>query len=761
MSSAARSTVGCSTVGSTNRDARVGLGVPRGPTRVASALVARSLVAALLVALLLPGAGCAGDPPSPFAVGAGGAGGLGGGSGAEGGSSEPDPTLGGPCTVDEQCDDGFDCTFDACDQEILRCRFLPDDSQCQNGIYCDGLEICDNKLGCRLGEPVTCSDGNPCTINTCDEATGDCLSVPRDVDQDGDPDEHCGGGDCDDLDPKVSSTQDEVCDNLLDDDCDGTVDEAACVSPANDTCLDPLLLMQPGTYPMSTAGAGLDYASSCGVDNTVAARDVVAALEVPGGQLHDIQLTVIAGLGDVATSLLGQCDQPASEIACSNGFDHPAGGRVAKARGRSQGDLASALLLPAYVFADASTTVTFRYELLPASLRPDNQTCGTALPLAPSTPTVASVVDATQNLSTACDAQTGDLVYAFTLAEPQDVELFGVSSDGDGLPVLSLRNASCALPEDEITCAQATVASSSAYLYRHSLPAGDYFVGVAATAPTDVIVSLELSPPTPAPADETCSGSPAIPINQTIDALLAPHQDDIDTGCLAGGADAAFALDLAVPSDVLLLARYSAGDVAAVALAEPGCTATDVLVCAADGTQSPERARKRNVAPGSYRVVVESQQNQPMLLTALVRPAVPPTLVPFANACGDVLTIPQAGGFFQGNTANAQADFDAGCDQGGQPIGGAPDQLLKLTLTAEKRVVLDMQGSAYATLLDVREGPACPGMEMPFACAAGFYPERSFLDLTLPAATYFIQIDGYAGQSGPWFLDVHVVDPTP
>ena len=70
-----------------------------------------------------------------------------------------------------------------------------------------------------------------------------------------------------------------------------------------------------------------------------------------------------------------------------------------------------------------------------------------------------------------------------------------------------------------------------------------------------------------------------------------------------------------------------------------------------------------------------------------------------------------------------------------------------------------MQGSAYTTILDVREGPSCPGNEMPKACAAGYYQQRSFLDLNLAAGTYFVQVDGYGGKSGPWFLDVFVVDP--
>jgi hypothetical protein len=142
-----------------------------------------------------------------------------------------------------------------------------------------------------------------------------------------------------------------------------------------------------------------------------------------------------------------------------------------------------------------------------------------------------------------------------------------------------------------------------------------------------------------------------------------------------------------------------------------------------------------------------------------VRPAVAPQLIPFADACADAYAIPPEGGLFQGNTANATGDFNAGCDQGGVPQGGAPDQLLKLTLTAPKRVVMDMSGSKFTTVLDVRQGPDCPGSEVPVACAVGYPPGRSYLDLQLGAGTYYLQVDGLALDAGSWVLDVRVVDP--
>ncbi len=697
--------------------------------------------------------------PSPFIAASGGAGGSGGADGGVGaGMPAVDPTLGGPCTVDSQCDDAVACTFDACDAMLSRCRFIPDDSSCQNAVVCDGQEVCSNKNGCVAGAPKTCSDGSPCTIDTCDAATGGCLSEPRDADGDGDPDIHCAGGDCDDEDPLVSSKQGEVCMNGADDDCDGVVDEPDCGKPTNDDCFAPLALAKPGSYAMSTVAAKLDYGSSCVLVNPAAARDVVAAVSIPSGPV-DVTLTARTDSPDVTVTLSGTCAQPGSEVACSAGFPHATSGRVAKLRAHGVGGVTPSVM-PVYVATDSPTAITLRYELGPATSAPANETCGTSALLLDGVPQKAPLVGIVKDLVSGCASATGELVYRFELSEPRDVDLFASSIDGDGRPALSLRTEGCALATDELTCNVAPNAGESAHVFRHALAPGVYFVAVAATAPTDALLTLSTSPPTALPIDETCLDSPALVPGVTREVALALHQDDVDTGCLTGGVDAAYALELAAPSDVLVVGRYANADAAAVVLALPGCTAAEEVACAV-GNISPTRARAHALAAGSYRVVAESVTAQPMALTAFVRPAAPPKLVPFADACADALTIGPLGGFFQGNTSNAKADFDSGCDQGKQPKGSAPDQLLRLVLTSPKRVVFDMQGSGYPTLLAVRKGPACPGMELAKACAVGYYPDRSFLDLTLDAGTYFVQIDGFSGQYGPWFLDVFLADLPP
>ena len=85
--------------------------------------------------------------------------------------------------------------------------------------------------------------------------------------------------------------------------------------------------------------------------------------------------------------------------------------------------------------------------------------------------------------------------------------------------------------------------------------------------------------------------------------------------------------------------------------------------------------------------------------------------------------------------------------------------MLKLVLASKKRVVFDMQGSGFRTLLNIRRGPDCPGEEMTQSCTVGYYSLRSYLDLQLEAGTYYVQVDGFYGESGPWFLDVYTADP--
>jgi len=52
-----------------------------------------------------------------------------------------------------------------------------DATSCNNGFFCDGVEICDASGNCALG-PAACNDNNPCTNDSCTENTDTCSFTP-------------------------------------------------------------------------------------------------------------------------------------------------------------------------------------------------------------------------------------------------------------------------------------------------------------------------------------------------------------------------------------------------------------------------------------------------------------------------------------------------------------------------------------------------------------------------------------------------------
>ncbi len=657
-----------------------------------------------------------------------------------------DPTLGGPCSEDAQCNDRIACTYDRCDLSVGRCRSTPDDTQCDDGTYCNGAERCLLLVGCVPGAVVTCDDGTTCTLDRCVEATRSCEYAPRDLDGDGDTSDHCvPNGDCDDTDPTVSRTRAEICGNGKDDNCNGQIDETPCVTAEHDTCSTALSVTGSSAVSLSTVAAKMDYAPSCSVSTPTAARDAVIAIIVPAGPPQDIfvRARTVSPLNEIAVSLQTTCGQTSSEVTCVNlPFS-----TSARSLARS---VAGGTTLYAIVTTQLDSEVDVSVEFLPATSKPSNEDCASASSVPLGTPFTVSFVDASTELTTACDGgRVGELTYAFTLAEPRDVRIYATTLLGEGEPIVSLRAPGCA---SERTCA----VGSTRPVFARNLPAGTHVLAVSATGQIDASVLVQTAPPTSAPLEEQCAMSPPLTHGEARSVDFSNNEGTIKNGCLDGRPTAAFALDLAAPSDVLLIGRFPFTDLGALSLSRPGCTASDTLTCFVGYT--PQRLSLRNLAPGSYRAVISDDRALSGELLALVRPTIPPVTVT-ADDCTNAHLIPETGGFFTGDTTSASANFSAGCDMSTQGLAGARDQLLRLTLSQARRVVFDMSGSAHTTLLSVRAGSQCPGIEVAGGCSPGLSISRSFLDLSLSAGTYWIQVDGYAGSVGRWNLDVRVLPP--
>ena len=665
-----------------------------------------------------------------------------------------DDTLGGPCTEDAQCDDAIACTFDRCDHTVERCRNTPDDTQCADPLYCNGREKCVLRLGCAAGPVVTCQDDNPCTIDRCLEATKSCDHVPRDVDGDGDPDDHCVAmRDCDDLDPAISSKHSEVCGNFKDDNCNGEIDEVGCVQAANDVCSTALAVTAPGTYLLSTLATKRDYPTVCpSVALPTAAQDVVVSITVPatasGPQDVEVWATAQSSKDEVAVALRTTCLDAGSEIGCG----HIAGASSARAIARA---VAPGATVHAIVTTQQEGAVDVKVDIRAPTPKPTNETCAAPQTVAVDTPFTVSLIDPTKDIPSACDkVETGELTYSFTLAQPSDVRIFASTLVGAGDPVVSLRDVSCT---DELRCRS----SAALPLFARNLAAGPHVLTVAGTTQLDASILVKTFPPTTAPLNQSCATAPAIAANTTIMVDLSSQEDAIKNGCLPGGPAAAYDLTLTEASDVLVIGRFPMNETGAVAINGTACTSADLVVPCGAGP-SPQRVSKRNLAAGTYRVVIADQLGQTAQLSVLVRAAVPPTTIgATSDGCTNTFVMPATGGFFVGDTTTVTADFNAGCDAPGQPVGGAKDQIMRLDLAQKQRVVFDMNGSGYTTILDIREGAVCPGTEVMSACYVGFDAVKSFLDLTLTSGTYWVQIDGYNGDRGAWDLDVRVLPPLP
>ncbi len=274
-------------------------------------------------------------------------GGLPGDGGADGGALPPD--YGASCALNSDCSSTLICGKDArcvyacntsfdCDVAHGACCSAhmclpgsacnadagsrdsgldggPDDAgpacsadlDCQDGVFCDGYERCVNRH-CQSAAPA-CDDQDPCTTDTCTEATQSCTHSadgPVDADHDGHVVLACGGDDCDDTNPDVYPGHPEICDGL-DNNCNGFADEGLWTNQV------PLAL--PSTF-----GAGEDSA-----DTPAIVRLADGSFAVLGGAssgcsnatLFHVNASITSG--DTGTTLFSDGDCNVSQLLATDG----------------------------------------------------------------------------------------------------------------------------------------------------------------------------------------------------------------------------------------------------------------------------------------------------------------------------------------------------------------------------------------------------------------------------------------------------------
>ncbi len=83
------------------------------------------------------------------------------------------------CHADEDCDDGEACTTDTCETTLFHyCFSTPsgEGSVCGTGDICTGLGTCISGA-CVFSDPMDCDDYRPCTTDSCTPSEG-CIHTP-------------------------------------------------------------------------------------------------------------------------------------------------------------------------------------------------------------------------------------------------------------------------------------------------------------------------------------------------------------------------------------------------------------------------------------------------------------------------------------------------------------------------------------------------------------------------------------------------------
>lgn len=225
------------------------------------------------------------------------------------------------CRSDAECDDANASTTDVCDTYTRACSHFPNNPFCSVPTDCDDGNPCTsdqcNSGTCAWGSIGTCcfrdtdcNDFDTCTTDTCDVGAHACShgtiagcgsSSCMDSDRDGHGSRYCfptAGDDCDDMNAAIHPGATELCDNGIDDDCNGLVDgtDSAC-SSHNTMCAGATMLALPGM------AHGIVVSPASGTTSTGCGTSLFYTFSVT--TLSDVNLTM--HFDDLPTSTTMTC----------------------------------------------------------------------------------------------------------------------------------------------------------------------------------------------------------------------------------------------------------------------------------------------------------------------------------------------------------------------------------------------------------------------------------------------------------------------
>jgi hypothetical protein len=223
------------------------------------------------------------------------------------------------------CVDTVACTVDSCSEAQKRCNFVPDNSLCSDGLFCNGVEVCSLTQGCRPGTPLTCSDGVSCTLDSCNETLDRCEHVANDaLCSDG---LYCNGAEiCDPINRCVAAAPivcsdgigctNDVC-NEFADRCDYLPNHALCT---NGLYCDGNEICDAGAGCLTGVAVDCSDDNVCTANSCLESGDVCIAEDVCCGN-GDIDIGEECDDGNLTDA--DGCDSNCKYTRCGNGVVTP------------------------------------------------------------------------------------------------------------------------------------------------------------------------------------------------------------------------------------------------------------------------------------------------------------------------------------------------------------------------------------------------------------------------------------------------------
>jgi len=358
-------------------------------------------------------------------------------------------------------------------------------------------------------------------------------------------------------------------------------------------------------------------------------------------------------------------------------------------------------------------------------------------------------------------------VYKLTLTTAQDLKIDSIPSAASNMDsVIYVRSGDCTTGT-QLVCRDATFTGGTESVTLINQPAGDYFIFIEAysattAGPTNVTVTL--SPPTLAPANDTCSAPQALVFTAgtasfsgnntaaTNNNLAADATPSCSATARSSGKDLVYEYTLTQAQDVTIDVTPGTGLSPAIYVRATSCTSTaiaDERGCIGAFT-SPVNLTLYNQPAGTYYLWVDAHS------TSTTSGTFTGTVVlsaPTPTPANDTCSAPQALVFTAGtasfsgsnttaNNSNLAADATPTCSTTAKSSG--KDVVYQYTLAQAQDVTIDVTpGAGFSTAIYVRS-TTCTSTATTdeMGCRAAITAPVNLTLVNQPAGTYYLWVDG-------------------